>query len=606
MKQRGCFLVHRSSGKTYSLSGRIATIGSAPASHISLENTHAPQHCGHILFKGGSFSFQVLTHEIDIAVNGKKVRSRIILNPEDTIRIGAEEFYFSDTHGISTDTLHDSARQPQSLMTLIEVVVSLLKKRDEPVYHDLVIAVARLLKCDAARLVIERDDGQRETIARFPDAAGIERFSKRAIDWAHERGRTILMHESDWLQEVDMQASLIKNEIATVLCTPLQSLGKTIGYVYLDRLRMSKPFVESDRAFCDVLMPLFAELVTNYAEHVRQQEAISRLQEATLDGASGLMYEDASMHNVVELARKVSGTTMPVLILGETGTGKEVFARFIHAHSNRSDKPFKAINCGALPENLIETELFGHEKGAFTNAHSRKIGLFEYADGGTILLDEIGELPPTMQVKLLRALQESEITRVGANEAVNIDVRILAATNRDLALEVAEGRFREDLYFRINVVQVMLPPLRDRGRDAILLAEYFLRKFGRQFGFQEKKLSHSAVAALLWYHWPGNIRELENTIQKALLLSSGNSIEDTDLSISDPSSKNPGIPSTAKMPALKEIKAAAEKAAIIDSLKRTSGNVSLSARLLDVDRKWLTKLISEHEIHVEAFRPAKL
>jgi two-component system response regulator PilR (NtrC family) len=232
-----------------------------------------------------------------------------------------------------------------------------------------------------------------------------------------------------------------------------------------------------------------------------------------------------AMQRVYDLMAQVAGTRTSVLVCGESGTGKELVARGIHALSERRDKPFVAVNCGAIPENLLESELFGHVKGSFTGAVQNKPGLFEVAHGGTLFLDEVGELPATPQVKLLRAIQEKQIRRVGANADAAVDVRILTATNRDLHEESQAGRFREDLYYRLNVIQITLPPLRERLEDVPLLARHFLEKFAREQGRPPCSLSDATLERLLAYDFPGNVRELENTIERAVALCRGEVIE---------------------------------------------------------------------------------
>jgi DNA-binding NtrC family response regulator len=234
-----------------------------------------------------------------------------------------------------------------------------------------------------------------------------------------------------------------------------------------------------------------------------------------------MIYRDDSMAKVVKLAQQIAGSDASVLITGESGTGKEVLARFVHGRSNRSKKPFITVNCAAIPENLLESELFGHEKGAFTGALARRIGKFEEANGGTLLLDEISEMEVRLQAKLLRAIQERVIDRVGGNRPVPIDIRIIATSNRVLTDAVREGKFREDLLFRLNVVNLKIPPLRDRPADIAELAQHFVRKYSQLNGMPLRPLSTEARRALNNNRWPGNVRELENTLHRAVLLSSG-------------------------------------------------------------------------------------
>ncbi|HWP25583.1 MAG TPA: sigma-54 dependent transcriptional regulator [Xanthobacteraceae bacterium] len=250
-------------------------------------------------------------------------------------------------------------------------------------------------------------------------------------------------------------------------------------------------------------------------------ELIAAVLAAVADDRRELIYRDEAMAQVVRLAQQIATSEASVLITGESGTGKEILARYVHARSNRSNKPFISINCAAIPENLLESELFGHEKGAFTGAIGRRIGKFEEASGGTLLLDEISEMDVRLQAKLLRAIQERVIDRVGGTKPVPIDIRIIATSNRNLAEAVREGKFREDLLFRLNVVNLKIPPLRERPADIIELAQFFAKKYAEANGVPVRPLSAEARRALSLHRWPGNVRELENTIHRAVLLATG-------------------------------------------------------------------------------------
>lgn len=254
-------------------------------------------------------------------------------------------------------------------------------------------------------------------------------------------------------------------------------------------------------------------------------ELIAAVLQAVTEESSSMIANDESMKNVLKLADKIAPSEATVLITGESGTGKEVMSRYLHNKSKRAGGPFIAVNCAAIPENLLESELFGHEKGAFTGAAVRRIGKFEEADGGTILLDEVSEMHPLLQAKLLRAIQEREITRVGSNDAVKVNVRILATSNRNLEQSVQKGEFREDLYFRLNVVNIRLPSLRERKSDIVPLAQFFADKYAEANGVAKKKLSRQAQEKLLSYGWRGNIRELENTMHRAILMSIEDELE---------------------------------------------------------------------------------
>ena len=262
-------------------------------------------------------------------------------------------------------------------------------------------------------------------------------------------------------------------------------------------------------------------------------ELIAAILEAVSDDNSDMIADDPSMKKVVALADKIAPSEATVLITGESGTGKEVMSAYIHRKSKRKDGAFIAVNCAAIPENLLESELFGHEKGAFTGATARRIGKFEEAHGGTLLLDEVSEMHPLLQAKLLRAIQEKEITRIGANNPVKVDVRILATSNRDLEASVQKGEFREDLYFRLNVVSIPLPPLRERPSDIARLAQFFADKYADANSVPRKKLAADTVKAAQGHAWRGNIRELENTMHRAILVSMEDELEPSALSIQD-------------------------------------------------------------------------
>lgn len=250
-----------------------------------------------------------------------------------------------------------------------------------------------------------------------------------------------------------------------------------------------------------------------------EPDLIAAILEAVSGEQHDLIFRDPKMEKITEMAKQIALSDASVLITGESGTGKEIMARFIHTHSRRKDKPFVSVNCAAIPDNLLESELFGHEKGAFTGAIARRIGKFEEANGGTLLLDEIGEMHPRLQAKLLRAIQERTISRVGGNQMLKVDIRLLSTTNRDLPIEIQNGNFREDLFYRLNVINLNLPPLRDRLLDIESLAQYFTTKYCLANGVPDKSLTAEVMVALKQQKWRGNVRELENCIHRAILLS---------------------------------------------------------------------------------------
>jgi two-component system, NtrC family, response regulator len=304
------------------------------------------------------------------------------------------------------------------------------------------------------------------------------------------------------------------------------------------------------------------------------------------EGFEDMLAASPQMQGVFAYIRKVAKTTAPVLLLGESGTGKEMAALAIHRRSSRKDGPFIAINCNAIPENLLESELFGHEKGAFTGAHVQRKGMIESASEGTLFLDEIGELPAGLQVKLLRFLQEQRFQRVGGRQEIQIDTRLIAATNVDLKQAVAEGKFREDLYFRLAVVVIKLPPLRERADDVTLLAREFLHKYATQNGKTNLTFTPEALRAINCYFWPGNVRELQNRVKRAVIMADGKRITENDLELS--SSSNLAGAAT-----LKEARESVERELIQQTLKRHLGKVTSAAAELGISRPTLYELMEK-------------
>jgi two-component system response regulator HydG len=306
------------------------------------------------------------------------------------------------------------------------------------------------------------------------------------------------------------------------------------------------------------------------------------------EGLRGLIGTSPAMQSVYRVSRQVAGSRATVLLTGESGTGKGELARAIHTLSPRASAPMVALHCAALAESLLESELFGHERGSFTGADKRRSGRFEQADGGTLFLDEIGDISPLLQVKLLRVLQERTFERVGGNESVRVDVRLIAATNRDLAKEVREGRFREDLYYRLNVVRIEMPPLRLRGGDAIVLATHFLRRFAEENHVSAKGLTERARAKIARHRWPGDVRELENAIERAVVLSEGAEIDVGDF----PFESEPDVQGGVRVPG--STMAEIERFAILATLEATGGSTTKAAEILDVSVRTIQYRLHEY------------
>ena len=328
------------------------------------------------------------------------------------------------------------------------------------------------------------------------------------------------------------------------------------------------------------------------------EEENSRLNSAmghSMTKMSGIFGQCPSMLTIFSTIEKVSSTDVPILLTGESGTGKELVARAIHSHSLRKDGPFIPINCGAIPDNLLESELFGHEKGAFTGANSKVLGKVEYAHNGTLFLDEIGELSAGLQVKLLRFLQEKKLQRVGGRENIEVNARIVAATNIDIKKAISENRFREDLYYRISVIAIELPSLRERGTDVQLLSNVFLRRFCNDFSKKIKGFSAASVEMMKSYNWPGNVRELENKIQRAVIMAESAWLEPNDLGFTDATY----IQDANNTATLKEARDRAERDLLTAVLNKYDANLTKISQVMDISRPTLYDLLKKHNISIK-------
>lgn len=396
-----------------------------------------------------------------------------------------------------------------------------------------------------------------------------------------------------------------KDRDQTFIGIPISASQKVYGV-----LIVHLPY-QPDRDYKGILTQLTAVASALY-HPVRMHRSLENERQRLLDENVMLkqkLQEEYSFHNIIgnshamrdvyEHVARVCRSQTTVLIRGESGTGKELIAEAIHYNSLRKDGPFIRVSCAAIPETLIESEFFGHEKGAFTGALIRKPGRFELADGGTIFLDEVGELTPMTQVKLLRVLQEQRIERVGGTETLKVDVRIIAATNAQLEILMEEGKFREDLYYRLNVFSIYLPPLRDRKTDILLLADHFLQRYGRQHAKAIKRISTPAIDMLMRYHWPGNVRELENCIERAVLLCEDQVIHSYNL---PPSLQTAESSDTIPARSLQDSVASYERELIQDALKSTRGNKAKAARLLSTTERIIGYKIKNYGIDLSRFK----
>ncbi len=394
-----------------------------------------------------------------------------------------------------------------------------------------------------------------------------------------------------------------KQKLAFV-CVPITYGEEIIGTLSADVLNASTHRLQELVSYLAVIGRMLAPNIKtrqeeNEEKEVQRQENLQLHEEQKeIFKPENIIGNSKAIHQSFQMLSKVASTDTTVLIRGESGVGKELFAAAIHNHSHRARKTFVKVNCSALPETLIESELFGHERGAFTGADKMRIGRFEAANGGTIFLDEIGDLPLSTQVKILRILQEKEYERLGSTSSMKADVRVITATNRDLEQLIDEGKFREDLFYRLNVFPIFVPPLRDRRSDITLLADYFVEKFNKKNGKNIKRISTSAIDMLMSYHWPGNVRELENCIERASILCNEDVIYGYHL---PPTLQTPDEESMQKG-SLQSILDTVEKELIQDTLKMTKGNMTKAAAHLGITERMMGLRVNKYNVDPRRYK----
>ena len=397
----------------------------------------------------------------------------------------------------------------------------------------------------------------------------------------------------------------INGEDVSFICAPVIYKDVTIGTLSFHKVYSGEIPFEHDVRLLKIVGSMIGRTMRRRQEYAEEMEQL-RIENSSLRGElrNRIMPEkikgnSSKMNEVFSLIESVATTDATVLIRGESGVGKELVADAIHYNSLRKNKPFIKVNCAALPESLIESELFGHEKGSFTGASSQRIGRFEAADGGTIFLDEFGDIPASTQVKLLRVLQEREIERIGSTKPIKVDVRILCATNRNLEELIAQDKFREDLYYRINVFPVYIPALRERINDITILTDFFIDKFNKRHNKNIKRITSSAIDTLMVYHWPGNIRELENCIERACILSVDEVIRSNNLPAS---LQTASTSETMQSGTLDIILGKIEKQLIIDALVATRGNGAKAADQLGITERIMGIRIKKYDINTKRFK----
>ncbi len=584
-------------GQVFPIYKSVTALGSAGGNDVALEGPGvAPWHA-QVVFDGRDFSLDEVDPVAEIQINGKRKR-RARLAHNDHIHLGETELLFSlleESTGPSASPETQSLARTQAELTglrrLYQFSERLLVTRDvQQLLEGLLDGAIEATGADKGFVILLRGDTPEVRAARnlrqesLTDA--VRQLSDSIIAKVVEARRPLIVHDARTDAAFSASASVIDLRVCSVLCAPLIAGGDLLGVIYLGNDRVANLF---DPAALD-LLSVFAGQASLILQSVLLLEALktdkAELEKKLKDQRFGeIIGSCPSMVEVFRKVQKVAPTDISVLITGETGTGKELIAREIHNRSPRVSGPFVVINCGAIPENLIESELFGHVRGAFTGAVATRQGRFQAADRGTLFLDEIGELSPSLQVKLLRALQERVVTKVGDSKPERVDIRVIAATHRDLEEEIHKGGFREDLYYRLNVVNVFLPPIRDRGDDVLVIARYLLHKFATELGSSVRGFTPNALIAVRKYDWPGNVRQLENRIKKALVLCDRSLIGPEDLDL-NPDSVQSIVP-------LDKAKEDFQRRYILEVLERNNGNRTKTARDLGVDPRTIFRYLEK-------------
>ncbi|MBV9947321.1 MAG: sigma 54-interacting transcriptional regulator [Myxococcales bacterium] len=626
--------------RSFALYKPVTTVGRAPGNDVAIPGDHVAEIHVQVLFDGRDFNLEEVDKHADILVNGKKKR-RTRLVHGDRITLGDVELSFSifdepqpiariaasaedagaaggqaraDTATLTpiTDTQLQVVQQLGGFRKLYEFSEKLMTMKDiDRLLEAMLDAVIEVTGAEKGLILLNEDafTGGHPAPAEPPDAAGApaqgarggtiraaRNVKREAIADASgtisdsivrkviETGRPVIVSDALTDSQFKTSESVLALRLSSVMCAPLVSQALAQGVLYVGNDRVKGLF---DRNQLEVLS-IFASQASLILENAMLLRALRADKEKLVAELKDKRFGEIigacpSMLEVFRKLQKVATTDISVLITGETGTGKELIAREIHRRSNRVSGPFVVINCGAIPENLIESELFGHVKGAFTGAVASRPGKFQAASGGTLFLDEIGELPLNLQVKLLRALQERVVFRVGDSKPEKVDIRVVAATNRVLEDEIRASRFREDLYYRLNVVNIYLPPLRERGDDVLIIARALLSKHTEELASQVQGFTPQALAAIKKNAWPGNIRQLENRIKKALVLCDRSLLTPEDLDLGK-ESENPILP-------LEKAKEEFQRKYVLEVLERNNGNRTQTARDLGVDPRTIFRYL---------------
>ena len=544
---------------------------------------------GYVHQSASTFLLRVAGGKTRMLVNNKKQRE-VDLVPGDQILLGESIYFFCyiQPPQATTGTSKNSQELFKKLVTFSEKLVEIRSPRD--VLETLVDLLIESTHAQKGFVLISGNPDSRVLVARNITQAPLKSpenaHSDSIVQTVLKNGIPILL--GDALQDTQFNSShyVLSLRLSSVLCVPLWESQQVIGVIYLGTEGIRDLFDENSVEFVTVLAA-HASLLLQNANKLAELQGDNESLKTALDTKKfgQIIGSSPNMAKIFKTIERVAPTDVSILIQGDTGTGKELIARELHRRSERAAGKFVAINCGAIPENLLESELFGHIKGAFTGAVATRPGKFQLANGGTLFLDEIGEMPPALQVKLLRALQEREVCPVGDEKAVNVDIRLISATHKNLEDAISQGTFREDLYYRLNVVNILLPSLRERTEDIPLLARYLLRKVLNEYGLGPQEFTTQATIAMKSYHWPGNIRELENRIRKATVLSDNAFLHPEDL----------GLTHESLVP-IKSLSMAKDNFAhqyITDALARFNGNKTQAAKALGVDPRTIFRFLEK-------------
>ena len=576
--------------KNFVLRKPLTTVGRAQGNDLVLDDPAVGASHASIIRKGSAYTFS-LTGTGDLVINGQKLRTAT-LSAGDKIVLGSWNLSYAE--GEPTEEMKNPQTGPS--IDVLERLVSLsdeLMRDTAPnrLFSNLLKGLMALTKAEKG-FVIVFQDGQRHLAASHnveDEKLDMTKVSDSIIQQVVDSQQPIIVSDALHDSKFGRAKSVVDLKLSSVMCVPLIYRGDMLGVIYLGNDSIADLFTERDLTLLKIYASQ-ASLIVYHALMLNQLRLDNRnlrdqLQQASQGQIIGTCVPMKALFKVV---RRVSPTELSVLILGETGTGKELVAREVHNLSPRRAKPFIAINCGAIPENLLESELFGHRKGSFTGAVTDKVGKVEAAHQGTLFLDEIGEMPMSLQVKLLRVLQERVIERVGDISTRPVDIRVVAATNKNVEELIREGGFREDLLYRLNEITLNLPPLRERGEDIEVLGQYFLNKYREQYGTKTRGFTNQALLAMRQYYWPGNVRELENRLKKAVIMSDRALMNEQDL----------GLTVDEKKAEVKNLNEAQEEWKL-DYIKRAldlnNWNKAQTARDLGVDARTIFRYIEKLE-----------